>query len=204
MVVVALLAVTRPKPEPVTPPVGSGGLVPAATSTPPPSALPTTLPAVIPTVVPTATPARPTATPATTRPPRATGDPRLAYAEFLRRVNDDRATVDGLNRTLATAADAQDPDAVRIAAVAILDFVDGERDWLREHPPAECYAAAHGSATTMLDAYGSAADRFIKWAAAGGGLTGLAALGEAVDAAQQAGDALTAFGKVLEATRCPA
>ena len=33
-----------------------------------------------------------------------------------------------------------------LAAVAILDFVDVERDWLREHPPAECYAAAHASA----------------------------------------------------------
>ncbi len=80
---------------------------------------------------------------APTAPPRATGDPRLAYAAFLLRVNDDRATVDGLNRALSTAAEAQDPKAVTTASVAILDFVDGERDWLREHPPADCYAAAH-------------------------------------------------------------
>jgi hypothetical protein len=118
-------------------------------------------------------------------------------------VNDDRATVAGLNRSLSTAADAQDPPAVRSAAVEILDFVDIERDWLRAHPPAECYAAAHASATAMLDAYGTAADRFVDWSATGGGLAGLGALGRAVDAARAAGEALAAFGTVLEATRCP-
>ena len=157
------------------------------------------------TVLPTPTPT-PTATAlalAATRPPRASGVARLAYAEFLSRVNDDRATVAGLNRSLSTAADAQDPPAVRSAAVEILDFVDIERDWLRAHPPAECYAAAHASATAMLDAYGMAADRFVDWSATGGGLAGLGALGRAVDAARAAGEALAAFGTVLEATRCP-
>ena len=88
--------------------------------------------------------------------------------------------------------------------MAILDFVDGERDWLREHPPADCYAAAHAAANAMLEAYGDAADRFIRWAATGGGLSGLAALGDALDAADAAGEALTAFGKALEATTCAA
>jgi hypothetical protein len=137
--------------------------------------------------------------------PRATGDPRLAYAEFLLRVNDDRAAVDRLNRALSSAAEAQDPKAVTAAAVDILDFVDSERDWLREHPPAACYAAAHASANAMLDAYGAAADRFIIWADAGGalgGLGGLGALGDALAAADTAADALTAFGKALEATTC--
>jgi hypothetical protein len=128
----------------------------------------------------------------------------VAYAEFLLRVNDDRATVEDLNRDLASTAEAQDPDAVRTAAVAILDFVDGERDWLREHPPAECFAAAHASANAMLEAYGSAADRFVTWAATGGGLGGLVALGDAIDAADAAGDALAAFGRALEATTCQA
>ena len=118
-------------------------------------------------------------------------------------MNDDRTTVDGLNRALAAAAEAGDVDAVRTAAVAILDFVDIERDWLRGHPPADCYAAAHDSANTMLEAYGTAAERFVDWSAAGGGLDGLAALGRAADAATVAGDALSAFGTVLQATRCP-
>jgi hypothetical protein len=56
----------------------------------------------------------------------------------------------------------------------------------------------------MLDAYGLAADRFVTWAATGGGLDGLVALGEALDAAQDAADALTAFGRALEATTCRA
>jgi hypothetical protein len=170
------------------------------------------VPTFLPTPTPTASPA-PTSSPtsrptpvrsaAATAPPRATGDPRLAYAEFLLRVNDDRTAVEGLNRALSSAAEAQDPKAVTTAAVDILDFVDGERDWLREHPPAACYAAAHASANAMLDAYGAAADRFIMWADAGGGLGGLAALGDALAAADTAADALTAFGKALEATTCP-
>jgi hypothetical protein len=56
----------------------------------------------------------------------------------------------------------------------------------------------------MLEAYGSAADRFVTWAATGGGLGGLVALGDAIDAADAAGDALAAFGRALEATTCQA
>src|SRR5206468_1757734 len=141
------------------------------------------------TPVPTGARTSASPTTATTAAPRATGDPRLAYAEFLLRVNDDRTTVQRLNAALSTAAQAQDPAAVRTAAVAILDFVDGERDWLRDHPPADCYAAAHTAAGAMLDAYGAAADRFIHWADTGGGLAGLAAFGDALDAAQTAGTA---------------
>lgn len=147
--------------------------------------------------------AGPTPVPATSAAPRATGDSRLAYAAFLLRVNDDRTTVDRLNAALSTAANAQDPDAVRSASVDILDFVDVERDWLGGHPPADCYAAAHASAGAMLDAYGTAADRAIDWSDTGGGIAGLGAIGRAFDAAQTATDALTAFGHTLEATRCP-
>ena len=165
-------------------------VVPASPADPPPTATP-------------APSASPPAAPARTVKPRATGDPRLAYAAFLLRVNDDRVTVDGLNAALTTAANAQDPDAVRRASVDILDFVDVERDWLQGHPPADCYAAAHDSAGAMLAAYGAAADRAIDWSATGGGIAGLGALGRAVEAGQAAADALTAFGHTLEATRCP-
>ena len=195
MLVIAALAIARPgrAPVPSALPTGSGGLIPAATSTAPPSAAATDTP-------------DPTAPriPAATVAPRATGDPRLAYAAFLIRVNDDRTTVQRLNTALSTAAQAQDPPAVRTAAVAILDFIDGERDWLRQHPPADCYAAAHAAAGAMLDAYGTAADAFIHWADTGGGLAGLAALGDALDAAQTASTALDAFGRTLETTTCPA
>jgi hypothetical protein len=195
VLVIAALAIARPgrAPLPSAQPTGSGGLIPAATSTAPPSAVATDTP-------------DPTAPriPAATVAPRATGDPRLAYAAFLIRVNDDRTTVQRLNAALSTAAQAQDPKAVRTAAVAILDFIDGERDWLRQHPPADCYAAAHVAAGAMLDAYGTAADAFIHWADTGGGLAGLAALGDALDAAQTASTALDAFGHSLETTTCPA
>ena len=133
----------------------------------------------------------------------AGGDPRLLYAEFLLRVNDDRSTVERLNADLTGAAQAQDTDAVRAASLDILDFVDTERDWLRDHPPATCYAKAHKAARAMIAAYGDAAERFFDWSGTGGGLAGLDALGEALDAAEVAGDKLTAFGQALEATSCP-
>jgi hypothetical protein len=176
----------------------------AATAAPP-SADPTSSPIPTSSAVPSpAAAATATPAPVATRPPRASGPPRLAYAAFLRRINDDRATVERLNGSLSTAAQAQDPVAVRTAAVDILDFVDRERDWLRENPPAECYSDAHAAAGAMLDAYGTAADAFIAWAETGGGFAGIPALGTALDAAQGASDALTRFGGVLEATRCPA
>ena len=97
------------------------------------SATPITTPAAPPTPssspVATRTPAPPAKTPA----PRASGPARLAYAAFLRRINDDRATVERLNTSLTTAVQALDPVAARSAAVDILDFVDAERDWLREN-----------------------------------------------------------------------
>ena len=136
-------------------------------------------------------------------PPRASGPPRLAWAKFLARLNEDRSTVDGLNAALTTAAQSQDTDAVKAASVDILDFVDAERDWLRDHPPADCYADAHGAAAAMLDAYGAAADRFIAWTTTGGGLGGLPALGDAVAAADAARAAFETFVAALEGTTCP-
>jgi hypothetical protein len=153
--------------------------------------------APIATVAPT-----PTTAPATA-PPRATGPPLLAWAEFLAHLNEARSTVEGLNSALTVAAQAQDADAVRDASVDILDFVDLERDWLRDHPPADCYAEAHGAAAAMLDAYGTAAERFIDWTTTGGGLGGLPALGVAVDAAESARAAFTTFVAALEGTTCP-
>ncbi len=156
--------------------------------------------------------AAPSATPAPTtpvgsaptKPPRASGAASRAWAEFVSHLNDDRSTAVRLNGALSTAANAQDTTTVRTAAVAILDFVDTERSWLREHPPADCYADAHASAGAMLDAYAAAAERFIDWTAADGVLARLAALGVAVEAADAARIAATAFGTALEGTRCPA
>lgn len=166
----------------------------------------TATPSVDPTATASAT-TEATATPAappSKAPPRASGPPRLAWAEFLAHLNEDRSTVDGLNAALTTAAQAQDVGAVKAASVDILDFVDVERDWLRDHPPADCYAAAHGAAAAMLDAYGTAADRFIDWTTTGGGLGGLPALGDAVGAADTARAAFETFVTALEGTTCPA
>ena len=200
VVAVALLVVTLGRGSPagvseVSPsPSASSGATPSRTPSPTPTPSPSL---VVATPAPTPTPAPPTT------PPRASGPPLLAWAEFLARLNQDRSTVEGLNAALTTAAQAQDPDAVKAASVDILDFVDVERDWLRDHPPADCYAAAHGAAAAMLDAYGTAADRFIDWSASGGGLAGLPALGVALEAADTARAAFETFVAALEATSCP-
>jgi hypothetical protein len=55
----------------------------------------------------------------------------------------------------------------------------------------------------MLDAYGTAADRFIHWSTTGGGLSGLPALGVALDAADTARAAFETFVAALESTTCP-
>lgn len=208
----AVLVAARPtSPEAVTtPPSGSPSSTLAATTAPSPSPAsdptvaptPEATPSPTPTPPPTASP-EPTPESTPTDPPEADGDPRLLYAEFLLRVNDDRASVESLNAALSDAAQAQDTAAVRRASVDILDFVDTERDWLREHPPAACYATAHKGARSMIAAYGDAAERFFDWSGTGGGLAGLEALGAAIDAAEVAGESLAAFGRALESTTCP-
>jgi hypothetical protein len=182
-------------PSATAPSAGAG----VASASPIPSAAATTRPSVPPSASPAPTASRPPAS----APPRASGPPRLAWAEFLARLNDDRTTVEGLNAALTTAVQAQDVDAVKAASVDILDFVDVERDWLRQHPPADCYADAHAAATAMLDAYGTAADRFVDWTETGGGIGGLPALGDAVTAADAARSAFATFVSALEATTCP-
>ena len=198
---VALLVATFGRGDPVaetvaspSPPPSGGASAPIAAATP--SADPTSSA----TAEGTATSAAPAPSKA---PPRASGPPRLAWAEFLAHLNEDRSTVDDLNAALTTAAQNQDVGAVKAASVDILDFVDVERDWLRDHPPADCYAAAHGAAAAMLDAYGTAADRFIAWTATGGGLGGLPDLGDAVGAADAARAAFETFVAALEGTTCP-
>ena len=183
---------------------GQGPASPIATSLPTTEPTPgeTTEPTAEPTIEPTATPA-PTAEPTPTDPPTAKGDPRVLYAKFLDRINDDRTTVEGLNTALSTAAQAQDTAGVHDASVQILDFVDNERLWLKAHPPAACYTTAHHAARTMLVSYATAAERFLDWSGGSQGLGWLDALGKAIDAAKAAGDDLTAFGHALEATRCP-
>ncbi len=200
VVAVALLVATLGRGSPAG--VADVSPSPSASSGATPTATPPSTPAPSPSIVaPTPAPT-PTTAPATT-PPRASGPPLLAWAEFLARLNEDRSTVEGLNAALTTAAQAQDPDAVKAASVDILDFVDVERDWLRDHPPADCYAEAHGAAAAMLDAYGTAAERFIDWSASGGGLAGLPALGVALDAADTARAAFETFVAALEGTTCP-
>lgn len=201
VVVIAAVVVLRPK-GPVAdadPTATPSPTVPASVTATPTAAL---SPSPSPTTEPTPTPT-PEPTPVATATPKPNGDARLRYAEFLLRVNDDRAKVEDLNAAVRSAAEAQDPDAVRVASVDILDFVDTERDWLREHPPASCYADAHAAANDMLAAYATAAERFIDWTTAEG-LDRLVALTDALDAADQAGEALTAFGQALEATTCRA
>jgi hypothetical protein len=200
----------------------AGLLLPALTGTAPPSAAAEATPAErSPTPVPTATSTAtatdpgPTATAATADPPTAdppttdptdgadpTLDPRLAFAEFLLRLDAARVEVQDLNATLVAAAEDGDPATVRATAVDILQFADGERDWLLAHPPAACYADAHEAAGTMVEAYATVAERAIDWVDADPGLDALDALADVLAAAEVARDALGDLGRDLEAATC--
>ena len=87
--------------------------------------------------------------------------------------------------------------------MAILDFVKGERQWLLDHPPADCYAAAHGAGMAMLDAYQAAAADFVDWARGKRAVRALVALAKAGDAANAATDAFAAFGTAIDEHAVP-
>ncbi len=145
----------------------------------------------------------PTETAEPTEAPDPPSDPRLAYAEFLLRLDAARAEVQDLNATIVVAAEADDKPTVRTAAVDILQFADRERDWLLTHPPAACYADAHDAAGAMSEAYATVAERAIDWVDADAGLETLDALAAVVTAAGDARVALETFAQELEATACP-
>ncbi len=149
-------------------------------------------------------PPTPTGTAEPTGAPDPPTDPRLAYAEFLLRLDAARAEVQDLNATIVVAAEAGDKPTVRTAAVDILQFADRERDWLLAHPPAACYAGAHDAAGAMLEAYATVAERAIDWTDADAGLETLDALAEVVTAAGEARVALEALAGELEVAACPA
>ncbi len=193
-----------------TPPSGSASPGPSAAiasdpavsphATPPPT--PTPEPTPDPTAEPTATPTDPPPTAAPTERPTKTEDPQVSYVRFLARLTEDRSTVADLNQRLADAGEGGDRATARATAVEILQFADGERDWLSAHPPADCYAAAHAVASSMLDAYATVADRAIAWADAEG-LEALGALADLVTAGDTARDALAHLVTALEQTTCP-
>ena len=162
---------------------------PTVTSGPPPTPTAPPTPEPTPTAVPTAEPAPPE-------------DARLAYAAFLSRLNDARAKAEALNASLRAAGETGSSDGVRSVAVEILDFVDEERDWLRDHPPAACYADAHASAQAMVTAYGTVGEESLRWAAAEG-LDVVAALAAVYEAAEAATVAAGQFGDELQAASCP-
>ena len=106
-----------------------------------------------------------------------------------------------MNADLRTAAEDLDTAAVERTAVDILDFVDNERDWLRDHPPAACYADAHTAAGDMLAAYGAVAEAALVWT----GATGLDAIAALADLGLAADDAIAeaqAFARAFDAVSC--
>lgn len=128
-------------------------------------------------------------------------DPRLRFVEFQLRLADAAPDVRDRGQDLLDAARAEDDPATVAAAVAILDLVDRERDWLAGHPPTACYADAHRAAGTMLRAYGSVADAAIAYAEARG-LDRLEALAVVGARAESAAGALRGLETALEAATC--
>lgn len=175
-----------------TPSPGPSGPTPEASSSVEPTA--TATPTPTPTSTPTPTPEAPrTAAPGT--------DPRLAYEEFTLRLSDAAKETQRLNADLRGAAEDLDTAAVESTAVDILDYVDDERDWLRDHPPAACYADAHVAAGEMLEAYGAVAEAALAWTGATG-LDAIAALADLGAAVEDATADAQAFARALDAVSC--
>jgi hypothetical protein len=212
IVVLAWVAVTRSV-VPAT--AGDGAAASAALATSPSSvvgassvpseASPITVPSGEPSAsaAPSPTPAgtpRPSSKP--TRGPSTTDDPRVAYAAFLARLDDDRRTATDHADQLVAAIEDGDRAAARSTAVDILQFADGEHDWLTAHPPADCYIAAHDAAGSMVEAYATVADRALDWVEAAPGLATLDALGKVIGAGSDASDAAATLAGSLEASTC--
>jgi hypothetical protein len=196
----ALALVLRAEDAPAPTDVAFGSPAPSLRVTPSP---PSPSPSVTPT--PTAAPT-PTPTPTPSRTPTRTesaGDARLRFAAFGLRLRDAATEVQALNQALAQAVQAQDDPATTAAAVAMLDFVDRERDWLAGNPPAACYAAAHEAAGAMLREYAAVAEAALEYAAARG-LDRLEAFAVVAERAEAAGRVLTDLQDALEAATCQA
>ncbi len=211
VLVLGWLVLTRDGSAPPSDPASPGPSVAAVASeppvspdaaTPPPTPEPTPDPTAEPTPTLTEPPATaaPTAAP-TERPPK-TEAPQVSWLRFLARLTEDRSTVADLNQRLADSGEGGDRATARATAVEILQFADGERDWLSAHPPADCYATAHAAATSMLESYATVADRAIAWADAEG-LAALGALANLVAAGDDARDELAQLITALEQTTCP-
>jgi hypothetical protein len=186
-------ATTAPSPVVVASPEPSQAASPVPLASTGPSA----------SLAPVATPiATPRSTPTPTKRPATTEDPRVAYAAFLARLDDDRRTATDLADQLVVAIEDGDRAAARSTAVDILQFADGEHDWLTAHPPADCYAAAHDAAGSMVEAYATVADRALDWVDAAPGLATLDALGKVIAAGSDARDAAATLAGSLEATTC--
>ncbi len=142
----------------------------------------------------------PTDAPAT-KPPTGTGDPRLAYAEFLLHLNDARTTAQALNDDLRSTGELGDKAGVRTAVAGIQALIDREGRWLAGHPPAPCYAALHGKTVDLLADYGKVADKALVWADASG-FGVLTALSELADAVQTATATATDVGSSIGAVSC--
>lgn len=197
----AVLVASRPGPTPSPGPSGptpaaspsaAPTVPPTATSTPEPSPEPTPTTTPEPSATPTPESVR-TAAPGTDLPP--------AYAEFSLRLGEAAKEAQALNADLRAAADDLDTPAVESTAIDILDFVDEERDWLRDHPSEACYADAHIAAAEMLAAYGAVAEAALAWTGASG-LDAIAALADLGIAVEDATAEAQAFARAIEAVRC--
>lgn len=196
----AVLAASRSGAAPASPAPSGPSLAPSPSSTVKPSATPAAVPTPSPTPTPTPEPT-PTPTPEAARTAAPGTDPRLAFAEFALRLGDAAKEAQQLNADLRAAAEDLDTAAVERTAVDILDFVDNERDWLRDHPPVACYADAHEAAGEMLEAYGAVAEAALKWTGASG-LDAIAALADLGIAVEDATAEAQAFAKAFDAVSC--
>jgi hypothetical protein len=142
------------------------------------------------TIVASPAPASSAASPASV----PTVDPRdpTAYLEFVDRLRAAAGDAERLSAVIRDAAQDGSKPAIAAAARDIQDWAASHRRWLRDHPPAACYAAAHAAAADLVEAYDAVADATLTWVDARGlaALEALAGIGQALDTATPTGPAL--------------
>ena len=93
------------------------------------------------------------------RQPTNPGGSTSTLPEFEGRLRDATAREGQLVRSVAAASGGSAAD-LRLAVLQMRQWVDGEREWLAQHPPAACYAEAAAKYQAALVAMGAAADGF--------------------------------------------
>lgn len=132
---------------------GAAAVLPTPTPTPNPTLVPTPEPTATPTTTPAPT-QRPTPRPTPVPTPEPTIPPgMMEYAEFvgwqLGYGDKSLSSMENLSEALGD----ENPYLAGLYTDELVDLNKNARTWLKNHPPAACYATVHGQMVKVVDHY---------------------------------------------------